>query len=231
MSPSMPDGRSTSVIRAVQTSGLGDILVGAKWAPLQGERGAMAVAFDVRVPTGDTDRLIGTGRWHPRLLFLGSTTSGRVSPHVNLSYQFGGDQAKVNAPVGGVGELVSAGFGTEFGYTMGLEVKAHPTVTISTDLVGRSLRGAARFRMAETGLAPGQGGDSRALYDRLSLVGRPSFYTLNAEVGSLNRWLLAVGAKTTILRRGLVRFDVMGALNDEGLKPGITTVLGIEYTF
>ena len=40
----------------------------------------------------------------------------------------------------------------------------------------------------------------------------------------VNRWLLAVDAKTAI-GGGLVRLDVLGSLNDVGLKPGLTTVL------
>ena len=61
--------------------------------------------------------------------------------------------------------------------------------------------------------------------------GRVSVGGLQASVGTLDRWRLAVGAKASILGRGLVRFDVMGSLNDAGITPGLTTVIGFEYAF
>ena len=43
--------------------------------------------------------------------------------------------------------------------------------------------------------------------------------------------MVAVGAKTAILGRGLVRLDVLGSMNDAGLKPGLTMVTGVEFTY
>jgi hypothetical protein len=220
------------VMREIETSGIGDIQVRAKWAPFQSDRGGAAVAFEARLPTGDENALIGSPGIRPRLLFLGSTTSGIVSPHVNLSYQFGGGGAVVEQVPGGLDELIEARLGREFGYTVGAEIAAHPRLTLSVDLLGRSLRNAARFQFEERGVGPDQGTPQlRAALAQLSQAGRATVYTMTPRVDSLNRWLLAVGAKTAVLGRGLVRLDVLGSLNDAGLKPGITTVLGLEYTF
>jgi len=105
-------------------------------------------------------------------------------------------------------------------------------VTLSADLLGRSLRNAAGFRYEERGLGADQGTpETRAALAQLSQLGRASVYSLNPRVGNLNRWLLAVGAKTAVFGAGLVRLDLLGSLNDAGLKPGLTTVLGMEYTF
>ena len=167
-----------------------------------------------------------------KVLFLGSATAGIVSPHVNLSYQFGGAGASVRAVPDGLDELVDASVGAELGYTVGVEIAAHPSVTLSADLLGRSLRNAARFRYEERGLGADQGTpETRATLAQLSQLGRASIYSLNPRVGNLNRWLLAVGAKTAVFGAGLVRLDLLGSLNDAGLKPGLTTVLGMEYTF
>jgi hypothetical protein len=224
--------RTPMTIRDIQSAGLGDVQIRAKWAPIQTDEGALAVAIDMRLPTADEEKLIGVGHLRPRLLLLGSTTSGPVSPHVNLSYQFGGDGAEVRSVVGGLDELVRADVGKELGYTIGVEVAAHPTITLSADLIGRTLKNTARFDLEERGLGPGQGSPQlQAAFAQASQLGRAGLYTLNARVGTLNRWLLALGAKTAILQRGLVRLDVMASLNDEGLKPGVTTVIGFEYTF
>ena len=151
---------------------------------------------------------------------------------MNLSYQFGGGGARVRTVPGGLDELVDASVGSELGYTFGVEVAAHPNVTLSADLLGRSLRNVARFRFEERGLGAGQGTpETRAALAQLSQLGRASIYSLTPHVGTLNRWLVAVGAKTAVFGGGLVRLDVLGSLNDAGLKPGLTTVLGMEYTF
>ena len=221
-----------TIVRDVQTAGIGDILVRGKWAPWQTERGAIAAAFEARLPTGDQEQLIGTDGVRSKVLFLGSATAGIVSPHVNLSYQFGGAGASVRAVPNGLDELVDASVGAELGYTVGVEIAAHPSVTLSADLLGRSLRDAARFRYEERGLGADQGTpETRAALAQLSQLGRASIYSLNPRVGTLNRWLLAVGAKTAVFGAGLVRLDLLGSLNDAGLKPGLTTVLGMEYTF
>ncbi len=231
-SPAAPGTAPDTVIREFESTGIGDVQVRAKWAPYQSERGAAAVAIEARLPTGDQDALIGLPGVRPRLLFLGSTTAGIVSPHVNLSYQFGGGGAVVREVPDGLPELTDVRLGREFGYTLGVEIAAHPTVTFSVDVLGRSLRDAARFEYAERGLAPGQGTpELQAAFAGVSSLGRASVFTMTPRVGSLNRWLLAVGAKTSVIGSGLVRLDVLGSLNEAGLKPGITTVLGLEYTF
>ena len=221
-----------TVAREVDTAGIGDILVRAKWAPWQTDRGAVAAAFEARLPTGDQDALIGSPTLRPKLLFLASTTAGIVSPHVNLGYQFGGPGATVRTVPGGIDELVAAPVGRELGYTVGVEIAAHPSLTLSADVLGRSLRNAARFDFEERGLGAGQGTpELRAAFAQLAQIGRPTIYSMNPRVGSLNRWMVAVGAKTAILGRGLVRLDVLGSMNDAGLKPGLTMVTGVEFTF
>jgi hypothetical protein len=220
-------GLPETVARDIAVRGIGDVMARIKWAPLQTSSGALAFALEARLPTGAEDKLIGVPGVRPRLLLLGSTGSGVVSPHLNLSYQFGGNGARV-----GPSGLIVDGIGSEFGYTAGIEVAAHPTVTLSADILGRSLRRAARFGFADRALtvedAPA---DLRVLAQQLATMGQPTLHTIRTSVGTLNRYLLAVGAKASILNRGLVRVDVLGAMNDAGLKPGITTVLGFEYTF
>ncbi len=212
-------------------SGLGDIQVRAKWAPIQGDRVALAAGFELRVPTADEEKLIGTGGYRPRLLMLASTNVGRVSPHVNLSYQFG-EGALVRVVPGGVDTVVRARPGDEVGLTLGAEVAVHPTVTLSGELIGRLLRNAARFRLEERIITPeGSSAATVARFAQLARLGQPGLYTLNARVDSLNTWMVAGGIKTAILQHGLVRFDLLHSMSEAGLRPGLTTVIGFEYTF
>ncbi len=163
-----------TIVREAETAGIGDIMVRAKWAPWQTERGAIAAAYEARLPTGSREQLIGLDGVRSKLLFLGSTTAGIVSPHVNLSYQFGGDGAVVRSVPDGIDELVEARVGTEIGYTVGLEIAAHSNLTLSVDVLGRSLRRAARFEYGERSLGATQGTpDVRATLAQLSQLRTP----------------------------------------------------------
>ena len=213
-------------------AGLGDIQVRAKWAPIQNERAALGAGMELRLPTADEQKLMGTGRFLPKALLLASANVGRVSPHLNLSYQYGGPGAAVRVVPGGIDTVSRAGASSEFGYTVGVEVAAHPTITLSGELIGQSLRNTARFRLEERGMAAEQSTPATlARFNQLARLGRPGLHTLNARVDNLNTWLVAGGIKTTILQRGLVRFDLLHSLSDEGLRPGLTTVIGFEFTF
>ena len=45
-----------------------------------------AAAVDVRLPTGDPDKLMGTGHTQAKIMFIGGSTWGSLTPHVNLGY-------------------------------------------------------------------------------------------------------------------------------------------------
>ena len=122
--------------------------------------------------------------------------------------------------------------GDEVGLTLGAEVAVHPTVTLSGELIGQSLRNAARFRLEERIITPeGSSPATVARFAQLARLGQPGLYTLNARVDSLNTWMVAGGIKTAILQHGLVRFDLLHSMSEAGLRPGLTTVIGFEYTF
>jgi hypothetical protein len=217
---------------ALSTTGIGDVQARVKWAPIQTPTGGLAGEFEVRIPSGDPEKLIGGGEWLPRVLLLASTTQGPISPHVNLSYQFGAEGALVSQAAGGINSVSRAQAGDELGYTFGVEIKAHPTVTLSAELIGRSLKKAARFQLEDRSLpADMQIPTNLAPFTEAIRAGRFGLRTLNARVDSLNTWFIAAGIKTTVLRNGLVRFDVLSSRTDEGLRPGLTTLFGFEYTF
>jgi hypothetical protein len=63
-------------------------------------------------------------------------------------------------------------------------------------------------------------------------AGAPPIMTFVPYVGSLNSNLGAVGARTMIMgANALVSFALLFPLTDGGLKPGLTPVVGFEYTF
>ena len=64
-------------------SGIGDVAVRAKYMVASGARGAVAAAFEMRLPTGDEENLLGAGDAAYRLLAIGSFESGGVTVNIN----------------------------------------------------------------------------------------------------------------------------------------------------
>ena len=69
-------------------TGLGDILLRAKYNFVKSDANALAAAIDLRLPTGDKDDLLGTGATQTKLMFIGSGEYGLFAPHASFGYTF-----------------------------------------------------------------------------------------------------------------------------------------------
>lgn len=107
-------------------SGLGDIVVRAKYNVLRDGASGVAVAGEARLPTGDEDDLLGAGRptLTPRL--IGSYEGDRVGLHGELGYAF---RETSNA----------------LGYALALTVVAVPRLTLVGEVSGLRLGGLGRL--------------------------------------------------------------------------------------
>jgi hypothetical protein len=202
----------------ISSTGLGDAVVRGKWNFFDRGRGGLAAVLDIYVPTGSEDRLSTTGNFRFRPMFVASANVGTFSPHVNIGYTFGGDGVRVrpNEPFRPVIERTEPS--DEFNYTVGGQVSVIPSLTLFGDLVGRSLLSVARF---DSGIP---------------LVDVPGIGALPAEAlmpreGTLHTRLGAVGVKATVFQSGLISAGLLFPLNQGGLRPGVTPVIGFEYTF
>jgi hypothetical protein len=201
------------------SNGLGDVTVRGKFAALSSPMMDLGVGIDVRLPTGDEDKLLGLGKAQTRVMVMGSTTRGSVAPHFNVGYTFSGsgipfvdtasgprlDFNSVFTEDGNVNLQPSP----EINYTVGVDVAASSSVTIMGDVIGRSLRNSAVFDFTTQGAS--------------------SFFTVSP--GTLNLILGTVGTKIKVGNEYLVLVSVVFPLNSAGIKPGITPVVGIERAF
>src|SRR5262249_3381709 len=113
-------------------TGLGDIVLRAKYRLLKTPGGGLAAGIDLRTPTGDDAKLLGLGTTQAKFLFIASQEMGNVALHGNVSYAAAGTSSVV-------GEIPK-----EIGYNGGVEVIAG-RATVAFDVLGRTLRDAARF--------------------------------------------------------------------------------------
>lgn len=108
------------------TSGLGDVAVRAKYGVLAGPEGGLAVAGELRVPTGSRENLLGAGKAAYSALLIGSTERGGVGWHGNVS-------------------LGGGGLSNEIAYRGAMTLNAAERVTVVGELLGRRLGQAGRI--------------------------------------------------------------------------------------
>ena len=191
--------------QAGSATGLGDIVLHTKYNFLKRAGGGAAAVLDVRLPTGDSDNLLGTGSASGKLLFVASTTLGRVAPHFNGGYTFVGDGANPEIETD-----------DEYNYVAGIEAVVTDRVTVAVDFIARTLTTVGRLRL---GAAPPPTPGSNAPGNQL-----------NRQEGDLHLRHGAVGLKWNAGRTWLLTTNVMFPLNDAGLVDNFTWSFGLDWT-
>lgn len=190
-------------------AGIGDVLVRTKYRFLDVPGGGLAAGVDLRLPTGDDTELLGTGATQVAFMLIGSNTRGRLSPHFNVGYTGSSSGDVVGIP-------------DEFGYRVGTELLATPRVTLSADLIGRTLLDAGRLEFQDFEhdyIDPG--GDPQTIV----------FNELSSTDNSLNLTTLAVGGKVNAAGNLLINANLLFSLGSRGLTAAVTPVIGVDYSF
>jgi hypothetical protein len=199
-----PPGNPLAVPRT-SNSGVGDIAIFGKYHLWHQHEGGLAAEIELRLPTGDTNNFRGTGV--TRTLVSGIwSRGGRVSPHLNLGYEFW----SAAVPISSSGDVFAK---DQLSYAFGAEFEPHPRATLSVDVVGRRQ------------LNGGQVG-----YRTLSL-GPASIDLLVPLPHALNVVSLAPGIKWNAGGNVLVTGTVLTSLVNKGLRANVIPVIGLECAF
>lgn len=70
------------------STGLGDIILRNKYNLITSQWIDFASALDIKLPTGDEDELLGTGKTSVKTFLVFSKTINHFTPHFNLGYEF-----------------------------------------------------------------------------------------------------------------------------------------------
>ena len=222
------------------SDGVGDLSIRAKYNFLRGDVTSFAAGLDLRLPTGDKDELLGTGATRAEMTFIYSGDYGRVSPHVNVGYTLSSGTSSSSAsdlevdPVehrlDTIGTLALADVDLEvpdeFNYVFGLNVAAHPRVTVGFDVRGRTLFDVSRFELRDN-VYPNR---AAGPVPTAAFTASQEFSLLD-ETGKVNMVLGIVGAKINVAKTLLLNANVLFPMTDGGLKPKPTLVFGIDYVF
>ena len=80
----------TQAAAHARATGFADVVVRTKITAYREEGAAIAGAVDVRLPTGQSDNLLGTGSTSVKFSAIGSLEHGRLSSHANAGVTVGG---------------------------------------------------------------------------------------------------------------------------------------------
>jgi hypothetical protein len=187
------------------STGIGDMGLRAKMTFARSDDAGLGGLLEIKLPTGNQAHLLGSGKASFRTLLIASGRSGVVTSHVNLGYTFAGSGFPPNTGGFQLSAATSAiQPSNEVDYAGGADVAAGSRLTASVDFIGRSLRNDAQV-----------------------VAGIPSL-TSRARLPIL---VGVVGAKYNVRAQWLVIVNVLFPLGTNGLKPGVTPVVGLERAF
>lgn len=192
-------------------TGLGDITVRVKGRVVSGAALGFSTGVDLRLPTGDAMNLLGTGAVSAQPFAILSGNFAKLSPHVNVGYQWNGSSVLAGNPATGT----SGDFADQVTYTAGADVGVSSRVTVSFDLLGRRLLESERL--------------SEVSFHALD--GRTTLPNIAFSSQTFSEHNGAVGMKVNLFKGLLLDGNLLFALDDHGVRDKVTPLIGAELTF
>ena len=212
-------------------TGIGDVLVRTKYNFLRATNTWLSLGVDVRLPTGDEENLLGLGTTQGKFFLIASSENDRVSPHVNIGFTVSG-AGKPDV----LYQFAPLGVSDEFNYAGGVEIIAHPRVTVLADFIGRTLFDAGDIEL-ETKTYPFRAGaasnPATAPVQTSStnpVTGQP-YEQLELRDGHLSLLLGSAGVKFNVGTNLLLNANVLFPITDAGLRDRMTVAVGLDYAF
>jgi Putative MetA-pathway of phenol degradation len=201
-----PNGDTISFSNAAiagSATGIGDIVVRAKASVFENRKFKFAVGTDVRLPSGDALNFLGAGSAGVKP-FEAFSRSGRLSPHLNVAYQWNGNSELAGAAPGEEGKLPEV-----LSYAVGADAAVVKNLTVSADYLGEHVLSASRLAKVTTlGVA-----------------------NTTASSGSFDTVRGALGFKWKPFKQLLVSGNLLGKFDHNGLHHTAVPLFGISYTF
>jgi hypothetical protein len=194
-------------------AGIGDIIVRLKGSVLRQSARGLALGIDLRMPTGDERNLLGSGAFGAKPFLAYSDTFGRISPHVNLGYQWNGSSILAGDPA----EAIEADLPDQVLYALGADVGVTEKFSLTADWLGRWAIDSPRVRVQPF---TASGPATEITLDDIAIE-TESFWASSA----------AVGFKANLHGRLLIDFNLRFTVGSNGLSDRVTPLIGFEYSF
>ena len=173
-------------------------------------RAGIAIGLETRLPTGQEQNLLGSGSFGVKVFEALSATYRRVTPHVDLAYQWNGRSVLA----GDVATNTRGDLPDEFSYVVGADIGIERRLSIAFDVLGRHSKDAPKLSRSTFTAAPAE-----------------SFSDIAFSVASLNVMSGAFGLKANIAGTLLATFNLQFKLNEAGVRAKVTPLVGVEYGF
>jgi len=215
-----------------RSSGIGDLTVRVKGVLKSWERAGLAAGLDIRVPTGNELNFLGTGATGIRPFMVWSH-AGRISPHLNLGYQWNGksilaSDIKAGAYAGDTSRYYLPG---QLLYSVGLEAAATKRFTATIDLVGQTVINGARVHLIQAlapGLCPSTSTDPSTI---CANAGPPVHQeTIASYKGTYAIDNASLGLRYRPFGRFLISANVLLKLDNGGLRSKAISTVSATYT-
>jgi hypothetical protein len=207
-----PDTRMWTWQDAGTQTGIGDVVIRAKYHMLKGDTWGIAESIDVRLPTGDELNLLGIAGSQVKLTFIASSTVGGLSPHVNLAYTISGTSAAGDDP-----DTFVLPPNEEINYAAGADLALSLRTTVAVDVVGRVMRKGGTMTWGSADFD----GFQYQQYQQFDFIGGKDLHLL----------LGSVGLKANPFGNMLVTANVLFPLTKNGLTDSLTWMAGVDYSF
>ncbi len=196
-------------------AGLGDVALRAKIRLYPHEQGGVALGVDLRVPTGDTDAMLGTGITRTLVSGIWSTTVGTLAPHASFGFEYWSNPFQAYDPL--QESSVDAGRHGN-AYDAGVEWAPTDRLTVNGEFMGRTIRNGGRLGYRDLPL-------------RGNAFGITSASVATVDPRGLHRASVAGGIKWNFAGTALLTANVMLPLNDAGLRDHLTPIIGLDWGF
>jgi hypothetical protein len=196
-------------------SGVGDIVLRAKYRVTSNTGLALAVGSDVRLPTGNERDQLGTGSTQLKTYLIGSAHFGTFSPHLNAGYTWSLHPAD--------GKHLP----DEISYTGGFDLAVSPRLTLVADVLGRTFRKTQIVRIVDATFRANTNPDPKAPPDIVYTV----LPELTTTKGDLSTLLGSVGFKINPVGNLLLTVNGLFSIRKKGLVDNFTPLVGVDYSF
>jgi hypothetical protein len=178
-------------------------------------RGANAIAAgaEVRLPSGDEEDLLGSGAWGVKPFAVLSFSYKRVSPHLNLGYQWNGRSVLA----GDVPNQVKADLPDRIMLAWGVDSGNNERLSVALDFLADRVRNSPQLEITPLTVSGPLGS---AVFQDLAFLST-SYWISNGSAG------LKFALREGLLANFNVRFNIGG----RGLADRATPLVGLEYTF
>jgi hypothetical protein len=213
-------------------SGIGDVTFRVKGTVLQSDALRVALALDVRAPSGNAREYLGSGATGIKP-FLAISTGKRVSPHVNLGYQWNGNSILAGdvtgttiseSPTGTVliqnGPATKRRLPSQFFYAFGADIGVSNRFTLAFDYLGQAVFNAPRIFTSTFTTQSLPGGTGAIPFP--TFIGRKETMALSSG---------AAGLKYNLFGQLLLTADLLFRIDDKGLRQDVTPLIALSYAF